>query len=55
MKALCMCNGVAEQKLDPDLKKKKKNGNFRSDLAIFEKKSLPNRCGMESDAIHAQS
>ena len=38
-----MCNGVAEQKLDLDLKK---NGNFRSNLAIFEKKKLPNHCGM---------
>ena len=39
-----MRNGVAEQKLDPDLKKK--NSNFRSDLVFFEEKNLPNRCGM---------
>ena len=34
-----MCNGVPEQKLDPD-------GNFRSNLGIFGKKSLPKRCGI---------
>ena len=40
-----MCNEVAEQKLDPDLKKKP--GKFPSNLAIFEKKKFaPNHCGM---------
>ena len=47
-----MCNGVAEQKLDPDLKR---NGNFRSNLAFFEKKVCRIAVAWESGAIHAQT
>ena len=39
-----MCNRFSKQKLDPDLQK---NGNFRSNLEIFEeKKKMLIRCGM---------
>ena len=47
-----MCNGVSEQKSDPDLKKK---ANFRSDLEISEKKVCRIAVAWESGAVHAQT